>query len=177
MALPQDITFVTVAGNDSPGIAKFTVTPVTDYGFDHKKPRGKGVGFFIPKGEESPPFSISFSLYDEADLEAWTTFAKVLDTSNRSRPLSIEHPTLLDRNISSVVVLSVGAPVQLSDKGPNVAMCRFRKFIAKPPPARTRRFKGDKNKKKTNPIDDDLDRVILERRAQGVSLKKRIDEI
>jgi len=160
MAMPDETTFVVVAGLTSPGICKFLSPPVRRYSFDEKKTRGRSGSWFKPTGEKATEVSIAFELYDEFDLDAWTVFAAVLDDSPKDQALDITHPTLADRKLTSVVVEEVGAPVAAFAGGPHVATVKLRKFTPKPPPVRVGRAKGSNDDKKKPRVEDELDKAL-----------------
>lgn len=154
MAFPQDTTFVIIGGNKSPGIASFPQTPSRRFKYDNKSPRGRGGDYSVATGEGTSDFSVQFELYNEDDLGAYEAFANVLDLAKKSDALDIVHPLLAHRQIFSVQVLEVGAPGEGRENGPNVAVCKFRKFVAAPPKQLGRAKGSGKTPKKPLPLSD-----------------------
>lgn len=137
---PNDSSYVTIAGVNSPGV----IAPGGITGFERQtewdKKKGKGTGGATLTLVQFPPCegSIEFLLWLPEHWTQWVDFRKALKFTVQAKAdnaVSIYHPSLVDINLSTVVVAKISPITQKGSSRLYSCTVEFIEWI--PPPKKS----------------------------------------
>lgn len=133
---PKEYDFFVLAGQRSPGRARFSF-PTLDEGWDKQEAKGGSGGGTVHNGAKLLEFDVELYLWKEswttgsvdhfADWDAFQPLFKLPVAEGTSKALDIYHPQLDGLGITSVVVKSWTQP-QPDDKGGATVKIKFLQY-------------------------------------------------
>lgn len=158
---PQD--FAMIGGKRTPGPTCELVGAALVRSWDTQRPSGQSGGRLVYKGRDFSEFTIRLQLLDADDWAEWTEFQPVLEqqptgtgASRTVRGLDISHPITDLLGIHSIVVVSIGQPVQ-GDTGEWTIEIKVKEY-RDPEPSQAR-ARGSRNAEADDPVAREIDRL------------------
>lgn len=169
--LDTPVDYILLAGERSPGLADVTGA---DSVRELQERRGYGLGgaTVVYRGIKLISPKVTLRLFLPEHWEAWHEWKRLVErapTGTRARAMDIWHPILEDQGVTSVLVESVGQPVQTNDSEWSITI-GFKEYR---PPVRALSTPGGSDTQQLTP--EEL--ALTAEEARGRELRRQADAL